>query len=169
MPCNPPVVFFNTACPDPFGRFDVRPFPTRRQGTMASADFCALGFSLALARTAGSAQLAQISPGKNTSFQSIPAASTLLGLLPAGVGTLCCLTLPTDPLMQFLFVRPLPAFEVPLTSDPQSPTAPLRLANWLRQLASRGLAPPSLQAPIQIHMVYLLRKTDVPILGTHNV
>ena len=80
----------------------------------------------------------------------------------------CCAALPSLHSLLCDSCSSVPTFAVPLTSDPQSPAAPLRLANWLRQLASRGLSPPSFQAPFQIWNVYLKGDTDVPILGTHN-
>ena len=46
----------------------------------------------------------ETSPGKSTFFRLIPATSTASGLLPAGIDMLCCLTLPTQPLMRFLSV-----------------------------------------------------------------
>ena len=54
-----------------------------------------------------------------------------------------------------------------------APSASLRHSHALPsqqklQLASRGLSPPSFQAPFQIWNVYLIGDTDVPILGTHN-
>ena len=160
---------------------------------MASADFCTRRFSSALARASVPAKTARrfavhslecppdihpagslIHPSKNTSFRSIAAASTAQGLLPTGFGTLYCLTLPTQPLIRFLFVRTdlcspcLLQTRSHLRRPPNVSGQALRLANWLRQLASRGLSPPIFQAPFQIWNVYLLGDTDVPILGTHN-
>jgi len=47
---------------------------------------------------------AEISPGKANNFRLIPAGSTAMAFA-WGVGMLCCLTQPSKPLIQFLFVR----------------------------------------------------------------
>jgi len=123
---------------------------------MASADFCTRRFSSALARASVPAKTASrfavhslecppdihpagslIHPGKNTSFRSIAAASTAQGLLPTGFGTLCCLTLPAQPLIRFLFVRTdlcspcLLQTRSHLRRPPNVSGQALRLANWL--------------------------------------
>ena len=55
----------------------------------------------------------------------------------------------------------VPTFAVPLPSDSPSPETPLWLANWLRQLASKGLSPSS--------FIPYLYRDRMPMPGTHNV
>ena len=81
----------------------------------------------------------------------------------------CCAALPTQLSLLCSSCSSVPTFAVPLTSDPQSPTTPLRLANWLWQLASKGLSPSSFQASYSKDFeLSLFWRTDVPILGTHK-